>query len=75
VRKPGVHERFSKSLFTTVSLSVVAQLVFISLYVASYALGTGVIYITLTKFEVAMDIWYVENMIFFFSAILIRYAN
>jgi len=27
------------------------------------------------KFEVVMDIWFVENLIFIFSGVLIRYAN
>ena len=68
------NEEFSTGLLKLVVFSFIAQMTFLFLFVYSQDSWQHVD-LDLPEFEVTMDIWFVENMIFVFSGVFVRYAS
>jgi len=68
------NEEFSNGLLKLVTFSFLSQMTFLFLFAYSQDSWQQV-HFNLPKFEVIMDIWFVENLIFLFSGVFIRYAN
>jgi hypothetical protein len=68
------NEDFSNGLLKLVTFSFLSQMTFLFLFVYTQD-SWQLVQFNLPKFEVTMDIWFVENLIFVFSGVFIRYAN
>jgi len=70
-----VSEEFSNALLKTVAFSTACQLVFIFLVFYSLPLVGIPWHLVLPKLEIVMDLWIIENIVFLFGGVAVRYTN